>query len=294
MKIWVDNSAVEPNEESYLFRTEFLFGVRYLQKMGHEVNIDSSGFGKNQHVLIDQEQIKLALFSRDDADIVITTDEDYQLTAESLDITESTWSELVHRLIFPDRRADYKRKTNETDIELSMTLDGTGESDIQTGLNFFDHMLDQIAKHGLIDLQLQCKGDLEVDEHHTIEDVGIALGKTIKKALGSKKGIERYGFVLPMDEAQARVALDFSGRPYLKFEGSFSREYVGDFPTEMVEHFFYSLAINMDATLHIALEGSNEHHLIEAAFKGFARALRTAIQRNEHTINLLPSSKGLL
>ena len=294
MKIWIDENALKPNEESYLFRTEFIFGARYLQKMGHDINIDSSEFEKNQHVLIDQERIKLSSFSRDAADLVITTDENHQLTAESLDIIESTWADFVQKLIFPDRRADYERTTNETDIKLNITLDGTGKSDIQTGLGFFDHMLDQIAKHSSIDMNLSCKGDLHVDEHHTIEDVGIAIGKTINKALGSKKGIERYGFVLPMDETQARVALDFSGRPFLKFEGAFNREYVGNFPTEMVEHFFYSLAINMDVTLHITLEGENEHHLIEAAFKGFARALRNAIQRNEHTINILPSSKGLL
>jgi imidazoleglycerol-phosphate dehydratase/histidinol-phosphatase len=155
-------------------------------------------------------------------------------------------------------------------------------------------MLDQIARHGLVDLKLKCKGDLEVDEHHTIEDVAIALGDVISKALGNKKGIERYGFVLPMDEAQATVALDLSGRPYLVFEGDFKREYVGDFPTEMIKHFFYSLAMNLKATIHVSFAGENDHHKIEACFKGFARTLKMAIEQNGRIENLVPSSKGTL
>src|SRR5699024_6345106 len=144
------------------------------------------------------------------------------------------------------------------------------------------------------DLDLHCKGDLEVDEHHTIEDTAIALGETILKALGSKIGVNRYSFVLPMDETRSTVALDFSGRPYLKFEGDFNREYVGDMPTEMIEHFFYSLAINMEATLHISVEGHNDHHKIEACFKGLARCLRASISRSERNLNILPSTKNLL
>ena len=193
-----------------------------------------------------------------------------------------------------DRKASTQRTTNETDISVSVNLDGTGKSNIKTGLNFFDHMLEQIARHGFVDLDLTCDGDLEVDEHHTIEDVAIALGETITKALGNKKGIERYAFVLPMDEAQATVALDLSGRPYLVFEGEFNREYVGDLPTEMVKHFFYSLAMNLKATLQIEFKGENDHHKIEAIFKGFARVLKTAVEKNPRIKNQIPSSKGAL
>jgi len=173
-------------------------------------------------------------------------------------------------------------------------LDGTGENHISTGLDFLDHMLQQIARHGLIDLSLQCRGDLEVDEHHTIEDVAIALGTAITKALGNKTGIDRYGFALPMDESKCTVLLDLSGRPYLVFEGDFKREAVGDLPTEMVEHFFYSLAMNLKATLHISVEGENDHHKIEACFKSFAHCLRAAISRSERNLNILPSTKDLL
>ena len=155
-------------------------------------------------------------------------------------------------------------------------------------------MLEQIARHGFIDLHLSCDGDLEVDEHHTIEDVAIALGETITQALGNKKGIERYNFILPMDESQAMVALDLSGRPFLTFDCDFKREYVGDMPTEMVKHFFYSLAIHLQATLHIECKGDNDHHKIEAIFKGFARVLKSAIEKNPRIKNLIPSSKGSL
>ncbi|NIT59697.1 MAG: imidazoleglycerol-phosphate dehydratase HisB, partial [Aliifodinibius sp.] len=204
------------------------------------------------------------------------------------------WIVLSNKICFPTRKASQERTTAETDISIAVNLDGTGQSDISTGLDFFDHMLEQIAKHGLIDLDISCDGDLEVDEHHTIEDVAITLGKTINDALGNKIGIQRYGFALPMDETLATVALDFSGRPYLKFDGVFKREMVGDFPTEMTEHFFYSLAINLQATLHISIEGKNDHHKIEGCFKGFARCLRAAVSRNERNLNVLPSTKNLL
>jgi imidazoleglycerol-phosphate dehydratase/histidinol-phosphatase len=209
-------------------------------------------------------------------------------------VSANNWHPLIDYILHEARKASIQRKTNETDIELTINLDGTGKADISTGLKFFDHMLDQIARHGLIDLTLKCEGDLEVDEHHTIEDVAIALGEAISNALGNKKGIERYGFVLPMDEAQATVAIDLSGRPYLVFEGEFKREYVGDLPTEMVKHFFYSLAMNLKATLHVSFVGENDHHKIEACFKGLARALKMAIEQNGRIKNLVPSSKGTL
>ncbi len=193
-----------------------------------------------------------------------------------------------------ERTASLTRTTNETDISIYLNLDGIGKNEISTGLKFFDHMLEQIARHGFVDLNLQCDGDLEVDEHHTIEDVAIALGECITSALSEKKGIERYAFVLPMDETQATVAMDLSGRPYLVFEGEFNREYVGDMPTEMVKHFFYSLAMHLKATLHIEFKGDNDHHKIEAIFKGFARVLKTAVEKNPRIKNMIPSSKGSL
>lgn len=192
------------------------------------------------------------------------------------------------------RKATVSRYTNETKIDITLNLDGTGVHHIKTGLRFFDHMLEQIARHGLIDLDIQCQGDLHIDEHHTIEDVGIALGQALSQAYGDKRGIDRYGFVLPMDEARATVALDLSGRPYLVFNASFDRVYVGDIPTDMIEHFFYSLATHMQATLHIDVLGANDHHKVEACFKGLARALKQAIEHNPRISGQVPSSKGSL
>ena len=192
------------------------------------------------------------------------------------------------------RTATIHRHTNETKIDITLNLDGTGVHQISTGLRFFDHMLEQIARHGLIDLDIQCQGDLDIDEHHTIEDVGIALGQALSQAYGDKRGIDRYGFVLPMDEARATVALDLSGRPYLVFNASFARDYVGDVPTDMIEHFFYSLATHMQATVHIDVLGSNDHHKVEACFKGLARALKQSIEYNPRISGQIPSSKGSL
>jgi histidinol-phosphate aminotransferase len=192
------------------------------------------------------------------------------------------------------RKATVRRHTSETKIDITLNLDGTGVHHIKTGLRFFDHMLEQIARHGLIDLDIQCQGDLHIDEHHTIEDVGIALGQALSQAYGDKRGIDRYGFILPMDEARATVALDLSGRPYLVFNARFDRVYVGDIPTDMIEHFFYSLATHMQATLHIDVLGANDHHKVEACFKGLARALKQAIEHNPRISGQVPSSKGSL
>ena len=203
----------------------------------------------------------------------------------------NNWNELALRLISPPRSGSVKRDTRETGISIELNLDGTGQFSCQTGLGFFDHMLEQIARHGEIDLHIVCDGDLHVDEHHTVEDVALALGTALDQAFGDRRGIERYGFVLPMDESRATVALDLSGRPYLVFEAAFSRDKVGDLPTEMVKHFFYSLAMNLRATLHIEVKGENDHHMIEACFKGFAKCLKSAKLR---TGSGIPSSKGVL
>ncbi|AXJ01612.1 imidazoleglycerol-phosphate dehydratase [Cyclonatronum proteinivorum] len=206
--------------------------------------------------------------------------------------TAPDWQALLHQLLFPPRIGRIRRTTRETDIEAEINLDGSGKHDIKTGLGFFDHMLEQIARHGDVDLRLHCKGDLHIDEHHTIEDCALALGDAISAALGDKRGITRYASVLPMDETRAMTALDLSGRPYLVFDVHFSREKVGDVPTEMVKHFFYSLAMNTKSTLHFEVTGENDHHKIEAMFKGFAIVLKQSVKRTGSLE--IPSSKGIL
>ena len=205
----------------------------------------------------------------------------------------TSWSEIAEYLRRTTRVATTERNTRETQISVSVDLDGRMPSSIDTGLKFFDHMLDQIAHHGGLSLQIQCKGDLEVDEHHTMEDVAIALGDTLREALGDKRGIERYGFALPMDECKALVLLDLGGRIDFDWDVTFTREYVGDTPTEMFRHFFYSLCAALRCNLHISARGENNHHLIEGVFKAFARSLRTAIHRQPFNYDL-PSSKGIL
>ena len=205
----------------------------------------------------------------------------------------TSWSEVAEYLRRTTRVATVERNTRETQISVTVDLDGRMPSHIDTGLKFFDHMLDQIAHHGGLSLQVQCKGDLEVDEHHTMEDVAIALGDTLREALGDKRGIERYGFALPMDECKALVLLDLGGRIDFDWDVTFTREYVGDTPTEMFRHFFYSLCAALRCNLHISARGENNHHLIEGIFKAFARSLRTAIHRQPFNYDL-PSSKGVL
>jgi len=202
-----------------------------------------------------------------------------------------TWPGIVERLCYSDRVASVERNTNETQISTTVNLDTGGDVSISTGIGFYDHMLEQIAKHGNFSLTLHCKGDLEVDEHHTVEDTAIALGTALRSALGNKFGIGRYGFLLPMDESAASVALDLSGRAVFVFSGEFARDRVGEFPTEMVEHFFRSLADSLGAALHIEVRGENTHHMIEACFKAAGRTLRQAIDRSGTD---LPSTKGAL
>jgi imidazoleglycerol-phosphate dehydratase / histidinol-phosphatase len=202
---------------------------------------------------------------------------------------EETWPAILRSL--GERKARIQRKTKETDIEVRVNLDATGPVKIITGIGFFDHMLEQIAKHGGFALELDCKGDLEIDEHHTVEDCALALGEALRTALGDKMGIARYGFLLPMDEAQVRVAIDLSGRAYGVFEGKFNREAVGGLPTELVPHFFKSLAESLKAAIHVTITGENTHHMIEACFKGTGRALRQAFRREGEE---LPSTKGML
>ncbi|MFA6229468.1 MAG: bifunctional histidinol-phosphatase/imidazoleglycerol-phosphate dehydratase HisB [Rhodanobacter sp.] len=202
-----------------------------------------------------------------------------------------SWSELAHHMLDAPRTATVVRNTRETRITVSVNLDRVAEPRAHTGLGFFDHMLEQIGKHGGFALELQCDGDTHIDEHHTIEDCALALGQALKQALGDKRGIGRYGFTLPMDEAQASATLDLSGRPYFVFEGSFPRERVGEVPTELVPHFFHSLCETLGANLHLSVHGDNAHHMVEACFKVVARTLRQAIRREGSE---LPSTKGTL
>lgn len=188
-----------------------------------------------------------------------------------------------------------RRKTTETDISVNVNLDGAGKYQVETGIGFFNHMLELFSKHSLIDLTVKAKGDLKIDEHHTVEDIGICLGEALRKALGDKKGIERYGFLLPMDEALAEVAVDLGGRSYLVWNVSFKREKIGDMPTELFEDFFKAVADNLQANIHINVKyGRNEHHIAESVFKAFARALRFAVSRDKRAQDLLPSTKGKL
>jgi imidazoleglycerol-phosphate dehydratase/histidinol-phosphatase len=213
--------------------------------------------------------------------------------AETIALETTHWKAIYEFLKLPSRKILHERKTNETKIEIELNLDGTGNSTIKTGLPFFDHMLEQIAKHGNMNLNIECKGDLHIDEHHTIEDVAITLGESIASALGDKKGIERYGFLLPMDDCLAQVAVDFGGRSWLVWDAEFKREKIGEMPTEMFYHFFKSFSDAAKCNLNIKAEGTNEHHKIESIFKAFAKAIRMAVKRDVNN-NSLPSTKGVL
>ncbi|WP_313113315.1 bifunctional histidinol-phosphatase/imidazoleglycerol-phosphate dehydratase HisB [Aequorivita sediminis] len=203
------------------------------------------------------------------------------------------WKEIYEFLKLEQRVSGIQRKTNETDISIKINLDGNGKSTINTGIPFFDHMLDQLARHGQMDLEITVNGDLEIDEHHTIEDTAIALGEIFNTALGDKLGIERYGFCLPMDDCLAQVAIDFGGRNWLVWDASFKREMIGQMPTEMFYHFFKSFTDGAKANLYIKAEGINEHHKIEAIFKAFAKAIKMAVKRDAEKM-ILPSTKGML
>jgi imidazoleglycerol-phosphate dehydratase/histidinol-phosphatase len=215
------------------------------------------------------------------------------LGARGLQLGPLTWEQIVETIRSTERSAVVARKTSETDIYVRVDLDGKGPSGVDTGLKFLDHMLTQLVHHGGLALEIRCKGDLEVDEHHTMEDVAIALGEAIRQALGDKRGIERYGFALPMDESRALVLLDFGGRSELVWDVQFTREYIGDVPTEMFRHFFKSLSDALRANLYVQARGENNHHLAEGIFKALARSIRQAARRNVFSYDL-PSSKGLL
>lgn len=232
-----------------------------------------------------------------DSWVIGDRDTDLQLAANmglggfKLEEGKLDWAGIAHQLLKQPRQASVQRKTKETDIRVFVDLDAGGSSACQTGIGFFDHMLDQLASHGNFRLELSCAGDLEIDEHHTVEDCALALGQALDQALGERRGIGRYGFTLPMDESLAEVAIDLSGRPVFEFEASFGRDQVGELSTEMVRHFFASLSQSLRAAIHMQVKGENTHHQIEALFKGAGRALRPALARSGHD---LPSTKGTL
>lgn len=214
--------------------------------------------------------------------------------AQDAALSTTDWDKIYAYLRLPSRTATVKRTTKETDIEIYLNLDGQGQTDIHTGLDFFDHMLDQLGRHSGADLKIKVKGDLHIDEHHTIEDTALALGEAYRKAIGDKKGIMRYGFLLPMDESLAQVAIDFGGRPWLIWEAEYKREKIGDMPTEMFYHFFKSFSDTSLSNINIKVEGDNEHHKIEATFKALAKAIKMAVSRDIKNMDKLPSTKGVL
>jgi imidazoleglycerol-phosphate dehydratase/histidinol-phosphatase len=219
--------------------------------------------------------------------------DDLQVLQSTIVLESTDWEKIYEFLKLGLRTVTHTRTTKETDITISLNLDGTGKADISTNLGFFDHMLDQIARHGSIDLTVKAKGDLHIDEHHTIEDVGLALGEAMAKGLADKRGIERYGFCLPMDDCLAQAAIDFGGRNWLVWDAKFNREKIGEMPTEMFFHFFKSFSDAAKCNLNIKAEGENEHHKIEAIFKVFAKAIKMAVKRNPSNMQL-PSTKGVL
>ncbi|PZW42405.1 imidazoleglycerol-phosphate dehydratase [Mesonia algae] len=263
-------------EGKYDLENSFMVGDR-LTDVEFAYNFGGKGIFINTHVELGADEIK----------------NDKSKVENAIALETNSWKQIYEFLKLNDRSVQISRKTNETDIFIDLNLDGTGKSKIDTGIAFFDHMLDQIARHGQMDLTIQVKGDLEVDEHHTIEDTAIALGEVFNQALGNKLGIERYGFCLPMDDCLAQVSIDFGGRNWLVWEADFKREMVGKMPTEMFYHFFKSFTDGAKANLNIKAEGTNEHHKIEAIFKAFAKAIKVAVKRDTEKM-ILPSTKGML
>lgn len=258
-------------EGDYDLENAYVLGDR-LSDMQLAVNLGAKG------ILILNEMPETITEEQRNATALVTTD----------------WDKIYEFLQLPARKATVQRNTKETEISVELNLDGTGQANMNTGLGFFDHMLDQLAKHSGADISISVKGDLHIDEHHTIEDTALALGEAFLIALSDKRGTNRYGFLLPMDEALAQVAIDFSGRPWLVWEADFKREKIGEMPTEMFMHFFKSFADTSKCNLNIKCEGDNEHHKIEAIFKAWAKAIKMAVKRDVKAMNDLPSTKGVL
>jgi imidazoleglycerol-phosphate dehydratase / histidinol-phosphatase len=265
------------NTADYDIKDSFVIGDR-ITDMQLAKNLGCKGFWLNIDSTLGASEIK---------------DKIEALKTDTIILETPDWADIYNYLKLPPRTIHHERNTNETKILVTINLDGTGKATIKTGLAFFDHMLEQVAKHGNIDLSIECNGDLHIDEHHTIEDTGISFGEAIAKALGDKRGIERYGFLLPMDDCLAQVALDFGGRNWIEWQANFKREKIGEMPTEMFFHFFKSFSDAAKCNLNIKAEGENEHHKIEAIFKAFAKAIKMAVKRGS-TNNELPTTKGIL
>ncbi len=265
------------NNPAYDIANSFVIGDR-ITDMQLAKNLGCKGFWLNIDSSLGASEIK---------------DTINELKKEVIVLETPHWADIYNYLKLPPRKIIHQRNTNETKIRVEVNLDGTGQSQIETGISFFNHMLEQIARHGNIDLTIECKGDLHIDEHHSIEDTGIALGEAIAKALGDKRGIERYGFLLPMDDCLAQVAIDFGGRNWIVWDAEFKREKIGEMPTEMFFHFFKSFSDASKSNLNIKAEGENEHHKIESIFKAFAKAVKMAAKRDVNN-NALPSTKGML
>ncbi len=264
------------NEKEYDLKNSYVIGDR-LTDIEFAYNFGGKGIFIDTHEDLGKNEVQI----------------DNSNVEKTIVLRTSLWKDIYEFLKLKDRTAEISRKTNETDIYIKLNLDGTGKSQISTGIHFFDHMLDQIARHGQMDLDIKVEGDLEVDEHHTIEDTAIALGEVFNKALGNKLGIERYGFCLPMDDCLAQSAIDFGGRNWLVWEADFNREMIGQMPTEMFYHFFKSFTDGARANLNVKAEGTNEHHKIEAIFKAFAKSIKMAVKRDPEKM-VLPSTKGVL
>lgn len=264
------------NTEKYDLKNSFVIGDR-LTDVQLAKNLGCRAFWLNNHDGLGNDELTV-------------TENAFK---EIIALETQKWEDIYNFLKQPPRKITHSRNTNETKIEVAINLDGNGIADNKTGLGFFDHMLDQVAKHSGMDLKIHCEGDLHIDEHHTIEDVSLAFGEAVLAALGDKRGIERYGYLLPMDDCLAQVAIDFGGRSWLVWEVEFKREKIGEMPTEMFYHFFKSFSDASKSNLNIKAEGANEHHKIEAIFKAFAKAIKMAIRRDPLN-NSLPTTKGLL
>ncbi|CAM3934690.1 bifunctional histidinol-phosphatase/imidazoleglycerol-phosphate dehydratase HisB [Flavobacterium cucumis] len=291
-EIFIDRSFPEDNAPTRKPRTGML--TKYLNNPEYDLENSFVIGDRITDIELAKNLGSKAIFIKNEANLGGNeVDTAWEVLQNVIALQTTNWQKIYEFLKLNERTASLSRTTNETDIAITLNLDGTGKSNINTGISFFNHMLDQIARHGQMDLDIQVKGDLEVDEHHTIEDTAIALGEVFAKALGNKLGIERYGFCLPMDDCLAQAAIDFGGRNWLVWEAEFKREMIGQMPTEMFFHFFKSFTDGAKANLNIKAEGTNEHHKIEAIFKAFAKAIKVAVKRDTEKM-ILPSTKGML
>lgn len=289
--VYIDRTWPKDNAPTRKPGTELL--TQYFDKEKYDLKNSFTIGDRRNDVLLAKNLGAKAIWLNNQSNLgghEFTTNDDLKDTI-ALETTE--WEKIYEFLKLGERVFEHKRATKETDIYIKLNLDGTGEAKVSTGLHFFDHMLDQIARHGSLDLEVIANGDLHIDEHHTIEDTGIALGEVFAAALGNKKGIERYGFCLPMDDCLAQAAIDFGGRNWIVWDAEFKREKIGEMPTEMFYHFFKSFSDAAKCNLNIKAEGQNEHHKIEAIFKAFAKAIKMAVKRDVNNM-VLPSTKGLL